>query len=123
MDLARSQIRMKHYSIRTEQAHTQWIRRFILFRNKRHPEEMGVPEVSFFLTRYRPACKNDPVQLPFSGQFESRGWSLNDGLTRIVQLIVSRVFRAASGGSAMVLSNPDKQDLEGSPITSEFSGC
>ena len=50
MDLVREQIRLKHYSIRTEQAYTQWIRRFILFHNKRHPEEMGASEISSFLS-------------------------------------------------------------------------
>jgi len=43
-------IRMKHYSYRTEQTYVQWIRRYILFHNKRHPSEMGVPEIEAFLT-------------------------------------------------------------------------
>ena len=43
-------IRQKHYSIRTEQAYVDWIRRFILFHGKRHPLEMGEPEVEAFLT-------------------------------------------------------------------------
>ena len=38
-------IRTKHYSIRTEEASVQWIRRFILFYNKRHPKDMGAKEV------------------------------------------------------------------------------
>jgi hypothetical protein len=46
----RDVIRRKHYSIRTEQAYTGWIRRFILFRGKRHPAEMGEPEMTEFLT-------------------------------------------------------------------------
>ena len=33
--------RFKHYSIRTERAYLQWIRRFILFHGKRHPTTMG----------------------------------------------------------------------------------
>ncbi|TAO02139.1 MAG: integrase [Phormidium sp. SL48-SHIP] len=41
-------IRVKHYSYRTEQTYVQWIRRYIPFRNKRHPNEMGVPEVEAF---------------------------------------------------------------------------
>ena len=43
-------IRVKHYSIRTEQAYSDWVRRFILFHGKRHPREMGVNEVEAFLT-------------------------------------------------------------------------
>ncbi|HFD87604.1 MAG TPA: integron integrase [Gammaproteobacteria bacterium] len=46
----RDAIRVRHYSIRTEQAYIGWIRRFILFNNKRHPAEMGEQEVTRFLT-------------------------------------------------------------------------
>ncbi len=35
---------------RTEETYVYWIRRFILFQNKRHPQEMGTPEVTVFLT-------------------------------------------------------------------------
>ena len=50
LDQVRYLIRTKHYSIRTEQAYVQWIKRFILFHGKRHPSEMGEAEVSAFLT-------------------------------------------------------------------------
>lgn len=50
LDRVRDAIRVKHYSYRTEQTYVQWIRRYILFHNKRHPNEMGVPEVEAFLT-------------------------------------------------------------------------
>jgi len=41
----RDVVRKKHYSIRTEQAYVQWIRRFILFHNKRHPKDVGEIEI------------------------------------------------------------------------------
>lgn len=50
LDQVRSRIRVKHYSIRTETAYVDWIKRFILFHGKRHPREMGAPEVEAFLT-------------------------------------------------------------------------
>ncbi|MEW6208255.1 MAG: integron integrase [Acidobacteriota bacterium] len=50
LDEVRDAIRVRHYSIRTEQAYIDWIRRFILFHNKRHPAEMGEKEVTQFLT-------------------------------------------------------------------------
>lgn len=50
LDQVRYKIRLKHYSIRTEQAYVDWIRRFILFHKKRHPKEMGEPEIEAFLT-------------------------------------------------------------------------
>jgi integron integrase len=46
----RDVIRRKHYSIRTEQTYTDWIRRFILFHEKRHPQEMAEAEITQFLT-------------------------------------------------------------------------
>lgn len=50
LDQVRNLMRVRHYSIRTEEAYVQWIRRFILFHGKRHPREMGSPEVAAFLT-------------------------------------------------------------------------
>ena len=44
------QIRLKYYSYRTEETYIQWIRRYILFHNKRNPKEMVVPEIEAFLT-------------------------------------------------------------------------
>jgi integron integrase len=50
LDQVREAIRVKHYSMRTEKAYVDWVRRFILFHNKRHPAEMGAHEVERFLS-------------------------------------------------------------------------
>lgn len=50
LDQVKAKIRLKHYSLRTEQAYVDWIRRFILHHGKRHPKEMGAVEVEAFLT-------------------------------------------------------------------------
>ena len=50
LDRVRHRCRVKHYSIRTEKRYVDWIRRFILFHDKRHPAGMGAPEVEAFLT-------------------------------------------------------------------------
>ena len=50
LDRARYRIRLKGYSIRTEQSYVSWIRRFILFHNKRHPQDMRKDEIEAFLT-------------------------------------------------------------------------
>ncbi len=50
LDQVRDAIRVKHYSYSTEKTYVHWIRRFILFHNKRHPAEMGTAEVTQFLT-------------------------------------------------------------------------
>ena len=50
LDLVRQTIRLKHYSMRTERVYVDWIMRFILFHDKRHPASMGAPEVRAFLS-------------------------------------------------------------------------
>lgn len=50
LDRARDLMRVKHYSIRTEETYLQWIKDFILYHNKRHPAAMGAPEVEAYLT-------------------------------------------------------------------------
>jgi site-specific recombinase XerD len=50
LDQVREAIRLKHYSYRTEQSDVGWIRRYILFHDKRHPREMGSAEIEAFLT-------------------------------------------------------------------------
>jgi integron integrase len=50
LDRVRDVVRMKHYSYRTEETYVYWIRRYILFHNKRHPSEMGKVEIEAFLT-------------------------------------------------------------------------
>jgi integron integrase len=50
LDQVRAEIRLRHYSIRTEEVYVDWVRRFILFHSKRHPKEMGAGEVRDFLS-------------------------------------------------------------------------
>lgn len=73
LEQVRDVIRLKHYSYRTEQTYVQWIRRYILFHNKRHPSEMGVPEIETFLT-----------------------WMLKAGLERLFLLCLTGVMRHRS---------------------------
>ena len=49
LDRVRAAIRARHYS-RTEKAYVAWIRRYIFFHDKRHPADMGAPEVTRFLS-------------------------------------------------------------------------
>ncbi len=50
MDEVRRHLRVRHYSLRTEQAYLGWMRRFIFANGKRHPREMGGTEVEAFLS-------------------------------------------------------------------------
>jgi len=50
LDQVRHQCRLRHFSIRTEEAYCHWIVRYIRFHNVRHPNTMGEPEIEAFLT-------------------------------------------------------------------------
>src|ERR671922_568958 len=50
LDQVREAIRMRHYSVRTEEAYVSWIKRFIFFHGKRHPLEMSEAEITQFLS-------------------------------------------------------------------------
>jgi integron integrase len=49
LDKVRTELRTKHYSRKTETAYSNWIRRFILFNDKRHPKDMGAEEIKAFV--------------------------------------------------------------------------
>jgi hypothetical protein len=51
LDSLTQAIRVRHYSIRTEDTYMDWVRRLILFHDKRHPSELSASEVAAFLTR------------------------------------------------------------------------
>jgi integron integrase len=50
LDQAREALRLGHYSIRTEETYIQWMYRYIMYHNKKHPKDMGEHEIEQFLT-------------------------------------------------------------------------
>src|SRR5258708_21419793 len=50
LDRVRQAIRARHYSRRTEKAYVWWIKRYIFFHGKRHPDELGSAEIVQFLS-------------------------------------------------------------------------
>ena len=50
LDQVRDCLRARHYSLRTEETYLHWIKRFIRFHGKRHPRELGAPELAAFLS-------------------------------------------------------------------------
>jgi len=50
LDGVRDRLRLKNYAYRTEKSYLYWIEQYILFHNKRHPNEMGGSEIEQFLT-------------------------------------------------------------------------
>ena len=49
-DRVRQLLRVRHYSLRTEQAYLMWMTRFVRYHHLRHPEQMGTQEIVEFLT-------------------------------------------------------------------------
>jgi integron integrase len=50
LDLYSEALRNRHYSLRTEETYISWVRKFILYHNKRHPRDMGPAEINSFIT-------------------------------------------------------------------------
>lgn len=65
LDQVRQVIRIKHYSLRTEESYINWIKRFIFFHNKKHPIEMGEKEIGEFITHL---AKNKKVSASTQNQ-------------------------------------------------------
>jgi len=61
LDQVRDKVRFKHYSYRTEKSYVGWIKRYIVFHNKRHPLEMGKVEIEQFLTHLAVDNKVSPT--------------------------------------------------------------
>ena len=51
LDMVRDKIRTRHYSIRTEEAYVSWIKRYILYHHKRHPQELNHRDVESYPKR------------------------------------------------------------------------
>ena len=49
LDQMRNEIRFRHLSIRTEKSYIDWVKRFIFFHDKKHPDQMGEAEIKVFL--------------------------------------------------------------------------
>lgn len=48
LDVVREKLRIKHYSYQTEKIYIGWIKRYILFYDKKHPKEIGKEEIEAF---------------------------------------------------------------------------
>ncbi len=57
LDQVRDVLRVRHYAPATEDAYLHWIRRFILFHDKRHPLEMAEEQIEGFLTYLAVECE------------------------------------------------------------------
>ena len=76
LDQMRHVLRLKHLSIRTEKAYVQWAKRFILFHHKRHPADMGAPEIRAFL-----------IHLAVQGQVAASTQNVGEGLHLLAEAL------------------------------------
>ena len=60
LDEVRRVLRLRHYSLRTEQAYVSWIRRFILTSGGRHLGELAMPKAEGFLPQAKIPCRYQP---------------------------------------------------------------
>ena len=69
LDVVRDKIRLKHYSYTTEKSYTGWIKRFILFHNKKHPIKMAKPEIEQLMTFLAVEKKVSPTTQNYQMRF------------------------------------------------------
>ena len=76
LDQVRIAIQTRHYSRRTEKTYSNWIKQFILFHNKTHPQEMVEKEVNRFLSHLAGSFSNclEIVTLNDDGSIDDDGW-------------------------------------------------
>jgi hypothetical protein len=96
LDRVRDRIRRKGYSLRTEQSYAHWIRRFILFNGKRHPQEMGAQEVEAFLTS---------LAVEHNVAAATQNLALSAILFRISEWGITPNRAAVLGGNGLILIN------------------
>jgi hypothetical protein len=97
LDQVRDVLRKRHYSIRTEQAYVDWIKRYIFFYGKRHPQEMDPGKISLFLTHLatgRNVAASTRNQALYALGFLQEFWGHHDS-----------TCRQQSGGFGLTLLN------------------
>jgi integrase len=85
LDQVRDGLRLKHYSIRTEHSYISWIKRYVLFHNKRHPQEMGTEVLNMNLDDQINAVR---AKRPLSKDETLRVIRALDGVHRLMALLL-----------------------------------
>ena len=103
LDQVRAVVRVKHFSLSTERAYVGWIRRFILFHNKKHPKEMAETEIREFISdlavNARISASTQTVAL--SGLIFSLGRRAQVGRISDRRQKLARLWRVAGGSPAV----------------------
>ena len=105
LDKVRVRIRLKGYSIRTEKSYVSWIRRFILLHGKRHPNEIGKPEIEAFLSHLIMRSNLCPRRQPLSLILALPGQEgKKDRITMIYTHVINRGGRGVISPKDMMYS-------------------
>lgn len=106
--MLRREIRLRHYSRRTEEAYTGWVRRFVRFHGYVHPEQLGAPAVRAFLsdlaTRHR-------VSASTQNQARAALLFLYREVMRVPLPVVELVAPAKTPPKVPVVLSPNEVDL------------
>ena len=111
-------MRLKHYSSRTEEIHVDCIRRFIVFRGRRHPDQLGAQHVENFLTHL--AVEGDVARQPPGGEDEVlvvADRPLHAGVVRVVHeedpaVTLGVVPQVADGAVEPRADPPDQAEVQ-----------
>lgn len=110
LDQLREQIRYLHYSLRTEEAYTYWVKKFIHFHKLRHPRDMGQPEVVTRAEVQAVLSKLDGSHKLLASLLYGCGMRLMEGLRlRVKDVDFDRnviIVRDAKGGKDRVVMLP-----------------
>ena len=114
LDQVRARIRVLHYSIRTEQAYVDWIKRYIQFFDKGHPRELAAPDAEQSLSRLASLLQSR-LRFPRSMQCAHRSQtrmlphsvlSSAESTTRIARFLRDLVTVLLAGGAAVFRVHP-----------------
>ena len=111
LDQVRNKLRVKHYSIRTEQAYSGWIKRFIYFHGKRHPKHPQQPPVSITSSAGNTASVSASTSIGVArrpGSIASLFYGVYTALVLALEVFADfiRKFKREAGVFASYATNP-----------------
>lgn len=109
LEQVRQQNRLKNYSIRTENAHVQWIRQYINFHELRHPQQMGTSEIKAFI-------RKEKLGVFAAGMMKSVRHLDETMAIASTTMIYTHVMHKRTGGIRSALTNHALPQIHHSPF-------
>ena len=110
LDRVREALRIRHYSRRTEEAYIAWIRRYVLFHNKRHPAEMGAPEVTRPAAPTRGRFATEEVRGAFNVRYLGEVPVRGKAAPVKIYTVLGPALEVGTPGDAVALPPPSIED-------------